>query len=357
MIACAGHRDLTMPSPRLWRSGGGDFVYEGGSMKNLIKIGTGFVITVFFLYLSFRDIEVSQLVTGMARFRWLYLLPVLFCFFLSFWIRAVRWRYIVRHATDIRSHVSFEIIMVGFMVNNVLPVRIGEFVRAYLLGKRQNISKSLSLATVALERICDGYALVLFLALGLLFVDDVQKWLIRLAFTAAAFYTAVFVFMVLLNRFTEKFTRLVGRVSRIFGEKISYKINELLFSFSRGLDLLRSIGGLVIVGLLSILVWLIFAVSVFGMIRGADLPLPFVSTFSFLGILALGITIPSSPGYVGTVQYFSILALGFWGIEKTTALSFSIIYHAINYFPVTILGLWYLAKQNLSLSKLQRSTL
>lgn len=325
-------------------------------MKSIIKIAVGFLITALFLYLSFRNIEVSRLVRGMASFGWPYLLPVLFTFFISFWVRAIRWRYIVRHATEIRTYDSFEILIIGFMVNNVLPVRIGEFARAYLLGKRRNISKSLSLATIALERLCDGYALVLFLALGLLFVDNAQKWLIRLAFTAAAFYTAVFLLMLLLNRFTERFTHLVGKGTRLLGERISDKIREMLFSFSQGLDLLRSKRGLAIVGLLSVLVWLIFALSVFGMMKGAHLSLPFISTFSFLGILALGITIPSSPGYVGTIQYFSIIALGFWGIDKTTALSFSIIYHVITYFPITILGLWYLAKENLSLSRLKRDT-
>lgn len=326
-------------------------------MKNLLKLLTGLAITAFFLYLSFRNVEVSQLLTGMARFRLRYLLPVLLLFFLSFWLRAIRWRYIVKHATDIRTYDSFEIIIIGFMVNNVLPVRIGEFARAYLLGKRQNISKSLSLATVALERLWDGYTLVLFLALGLLFVDNVQNWLIRLAFAAAALYTVVLVLMLLLNRFTERFTHFVGRGTLIFGERISNKIKELLFSFSQGLDLLRSKQDLAIVGLLSILVWLVFAVSIFGMIKGANLPLPFIATFSFLGILALGITIPSSPGYVGTIQYFSIIALGLWGIEKTTALGFSIIYHAITYFPVTVLGLWYLAKENLSVARLKGDTL
>ena len=326
-------------------------------MKNLLKLLTGLAITAFFLYLSFRNVEVSQLLNGMARFRLMYLLPVLFLFFLSFWLRAIRWRYIVKHATDIRTYDSFEIIIIGFMVNNVLPVRIGEFARAYLLGKRQNISKSLSLATVALERLWDGYTLVLFLALGLLFVDNVQNWLIRLAFAAAALYTVVLVLMLLLNRFTERFTHFVGRGTLIFGERISNKIKELLFSFSQGLDLLRSKQDLAIVGLLSILVWLVFAVSIFGMIKGANLHLPFIATFSFLGILALGITIPSSPGYVGTIQYFSIIALGLWGIEKTTALGFSIIYHAITYFPVTVLGLWYLAKENLSVARLKGNTL
>ncbi|MFQ5841536.1 MAG: lysylphosphatidylglycerol synthase transmembrane domain-containing protein [Thermodesulfobacteriota bacterium] len=326
-------------------------------MKNFVKIGTGLVLTALFLYLSFRNIEVSRLVDGMARFRWLYLLPVLFFIFLSFWIRAIRWRYIIKHATEIRTYDSFEIIMIGFMVNNVLPVRIGEFARAYLLGRRKNISKTLSLATVALERLFDGYALVLFLALGLLFVHEEQILFVRLAFVAVAFYTVVFVLMLLLNRFPEKFTHLVGKGASVFGERISNKIRDLLFSFSQGLDLLRSKGDLALVSFLSILVWLMFAISVFGMTKGAHLSLPFISTFSFLGILALGITVPSSPGYVGTIQYFSIIALGFWGIEKTTALGFSIIYHAITYFPVTILGLWYLAKENLSLSRIKRDTL
>ncbi len=247
--------------------------------------------------------------------------------------------------------------MIGFMVNNILPIRIGEFARAYLLGRRQDISKSLALATVALERLFDGYVLVLLLILGLLFVDNVQGWLIRLAFTAAAFYTTAFLIMILLSRFTKRFTHFVARGSNIFGDRVSRRITEWLFSFSRGLDLLKSRWDLAVVGILSILVWLFFAVSVFGMIKGAHLPLPFISTFSFLGILALGITIPSSPGYVGTVQYFSILALGLWGIEKTTALGFSFIYHGVTYFPVTILGLWFMARENLSLRRLKRDSL
>ncbi|MBW2058292.1 MAG: flippase-like domain-containing protein [Deltaproteobacteria bacterium] len=321
-------------------------------MKNVVKVGAGFVITALFLYLSFRNIEVSRLVAGMAGFGWFYLLPVLFALFVSFWVRAVRWRYIIQGATEIRTYQAFEILIIGFMVNNVLPVRIGEFARAYLLGKRKNVSKSLALATVALERLCDGYALILFLAAGLLFVGNVEKWLIRLAFTAAGFYTAIFTLMLLLNRFTERFADVAARGTGFLGKAASNRLREALLSFSQGLDLLKSKSRLAMVGLLSLAVWLIFALSVFGMIKGARLPLPFVSTLTFLGIIALGIMIPSSPGYLGTIQYFSIVALGLWGIDKTTALGFSIIYHIITYVPITGLGLWYLAKGNLSVSRL-----
>lgn len=325
-------------------------------MKNLFKVLGGLAVTAFFLYLSFRHVGVSQLLRDMARFQWPYLGPVLLLFFLSFWVRAFRWRCIVKHVTDLHTYDSFEMIMIGFMINNVLPARIGEFARAYLLAKRQDMSRSLSLATVAVERLYDGYTLVLLLALGLLYVPDVQTWLARLTIAAAAFYTVALLLLVLLNRFSGRLASLAERGSRVFGDRTSGRMGELVSSFSRGLDLLRSKGSLARVGLLSLLVWLIFAVSVFGMMKGAGLPLPFSSIFSFLGILTLGLTIPSSPGYVGTIQYFSILALELWGIEKTTALSFSIIYHAITYFPVTLLGLWYLARENLALARLKKDS-
>ncbi len=326
-------------------------------LKNLLKVTSGLAITVLFLYLSFQHTEYSRLLRGMAEFRTPYLVPSLSFFFLSFWIRAIRWRCIAKHATNMRAYDSFEIIMIGFMVNNVLPIRMGEFARAYMLGRKQNISKILSLATVALERLLDGYTLIIFLVLGLLFAGNVQQWLMRLTFGAAAFYSAVFAFMILLNRYTDWFARFGDRGTGIFGNRISRRLRDLISSFSRGLDLLRTKRDLAFVAFLSFLVWLSFAVSVFWMIRGSNLSLPFHSTFSILGILALGLTIPSSPGYVGTIQYFSILALGFWGIDKTTALGFSIIYHAITYFPVTLLGLCYMAKENLSLAKLKTDTL
>src|SRR5262249_24879447 len=107
------------------------------------------------------------------------------------------------------------------------------------------------------------------------------------------------------------------------------------------------------VAALSVLIWVVNAAGLYAIFLSFSLDLPAYAAFLVLAILAVALILPSTPGYVGPFQAGTVLALGLFGVPKATALSLSILYHAVNYVPITLVGLAYLGALNLTLGELR----
>ena len=89
---------------------------------------------------------------------------------ISVFFRALRWKYLLIHLKHIRMKILYVVVVIGYMANSLLPMRIGELVRSYYLSKESNISKSSVLATILVERVLDAVTLLLFIGIGAIFV-------------------------------------------------------------------------------------------------------------------------------------------------------------------------------------------
>ena len=142
------------------------------------KFIIGLVISSVFLYLAFRKVDYSELWSALKEANYWYIIPNIILVILSMWMRAYRWRFMIDPIKKVGLSRLFSSVMIGFMANNVLPARLGEFVRAYSLGTKENISRSATFATIVIERIFDGFSLLFILWLSLLlspFPDWVKK--------------------------------------------------------------------------------------------------------------------------------------------------------------------------------------
>ena len=117
----------------------------------------------------FRGVHLDAVIQQLRQIRVLWLVPALLSIFVRFWLTAVRWRVLLGSTKRIGLHRLFGVTMIGFMANNVFPARIGEFVRAYALGRSESLAAPLAFATIVIERIFDGLTLLLFLGGGLFF--------------------------------------------------------------------------------------------------------------------------------------------------------------------------------------------
>jgi len=149
----------------------------------------GFLLTFIFLGLVLWQTNLSELGGALSSANYLYVIPAAFCTLISYILRTIRWRRILLPTRSIPARRLFPVLMIGFMANNVLPARLGEFVRAYSLGQKESISKSLSFATIMLERLLDGVTLVVILALISLSVP-LQDWGAEIAYIACAVFLA-----------------------------------------------------------------------------------------------------------------------------------------------------------------------
>ena len=229
-------------------------------------------------------------------------------------------------------------------MNNIFPLRMGEFYRAYALGKEEKLSNSTSFATIILERIFDIFTLLLFL----FFVSksfDLPGWINNSTNLIFLLSFTLFILLVVITIFPQGSINILEHFLSFLSTKYAYKMKSIFTSFIDGLKILRYRGHLFIIIILSILIWLLMAFINQLVFYSFSTELPYIASFTLLVVTGIGVMIPSAPGYIGTFQLFSVLALGLFSISKVEALSMSIFLHFSEYFIVTTLGLIYLGKK------------
>ena len=316
----------------------------------------GVVISASLLFLVFRNVDITEFKRAMREADYLYVIPAVILTLLSLWIRALRWRYLLLPVKSIRIGRLYSATMIGFMANNLLPARLGELVRAYVLGNKENVSKSSCFATIVVERVFDGITLLLFLAVVMTFYSfSSPKWMVNAAGAVIAGYLLVILFLVLLKIRTGDVIRITAGLFKRFPVKAGQVVTETLQSFAAGLTILQSLPNIFLSFLLSLFVWLPNVLLIHLMLKSIGLELPFFAAVVVLASLGLGVILPSAPGFVGTVQFVCVASLALFAVPKSQALSFSIIYHASVFIPVTIIGLAYLAAEGMSLREIRNS--
>ena len=321
------------------------------------KFWLGIVISALFLFLAFQKVDFHELGQALKNANYLYLIPASVLTILSVWIRAYRWHYLLQPVRRIKMSSLFSATCIGLMANNVFPARLGEFVRAYAIGEKESISKSASFATIVLERIFDGITVLLFLSVVLLFNSLLLTGQMRYAaYVACGIYIFALAFLILLKVKTDKAVNIVHFVSRPLPHKLRDGLINLLHSFTTGLQILHDSRNIIVSSFLSIFVWLPIGFNIHILLRSFDIHLPVYAAFFLLVMLCIGVMIPAAPGFVGTIQLIFVAGLGLFGISRSHALSFSFLFHATQYIPITALGLMFVFIEGFSLSQIGRSS-
>ncbi|MDD3642101.1 MAG: lysylphosphatidylglycerol synthase transmembrane domain-containing protein, partial [Candidatus Krumholzibacteria bacterium] len=150
------------------------------------KLILGIVISAVFLFFALRNVDPGEMRAAFAAADYRYVLPAVCLTLISLWFRSVRWRYLLNPVKQIGRRSLLSAASIGLMANSVLPVRLGEFVRAYVIGRKERISKSSAFATIVVERIIDGVTvLAFFVAVVLRSPRHYPGWLQTIAYVVA----------------------------------------------------------------------------------------------------------------------------------------------------------------------------
>ena len=314
----------------------------------------GLLISALLLYLAFRKVDFFHLGESLKSAEYIWLVPAFFLMLLSVVFRSLRWRYLLRPIKEVEFIHLFSASAIGLMANNLLPARLGEIARAWVIGEKVGISKTSSFATIVVERVFDGFTVIFFLVIVLLFGDlDIPAHMTRVAYAAVSFYILTIVFLAMLRFNREKTFSIVNALTSRLPAGAAAKVDKLLRSFMEGLTVLKRPRDIAAAGLLSFLVWLPNIIVMHLVIRSFDLDISALMTLTVFIIVTFGIMIPSAPGFVGTVQYCFVIGLGLFGVIESEALSISIVYHAGTFIPMTAAGLFCLAREGMSFSSLK----
>ncbi|HEX9871896.1 MAG TPA: lysylphosphatidylglycerol synthase transmembrane domain-containing protein [Candidatus Tectomicrobia bacterium] len=269
-------------------------------------------------------------------------------------MRAWRWQYLLKPVKPVRFSNSMAATAIGMMANMILPVRLGEIVRAVVLGHRERVEKSAAFATVVVDRLLDGFTILFILALILLIaplpVD--QAWQRRLQWGGVAFfllYFAVFALLFYLYRSPARVLQSVRRLCSGLPVRWVDRLCRFLESFSGGLQILDRTEYLAQISVTSLVLWGLVGVYNFIIVLAFQLDLPWAVGFILVVAQAAAVMIPSSPGFVGTHHAASVACLSLWGISPEAALSVALVMHAIGYFLTIAIGAVYLWTVGLSM--------
>ncbi len=323
------------------------------------RLWAGIGISLFFLFLLFHKIDVAKLRLAFAEMDYRFLLPAVAATFMSYYMRAVRWKYLLvplKSPTAMRN--LFPATIIGYMANNLLPARLGEFVRAYVLGDKEGIDKSAVFATLVLDRLLDGFTVLLMLLLTFFTIqlppgkEGVQQGLVTGGYLVLVIYLLVVLFLVLLKKYPLRTIGLIGKILQPLPSRLTEKIIPILGAFIEGLRFPSRMGQLAGLFGSSLLIWALAVWPVDLVLRSFGVSLPITASMFVMVFLVFAVMIPASPGYVGTYHAACVYALMALNLPKEQALSIAMVVHGISFFPVIFLGFYYLWRENLSLKTL-----
>lgn len=320
-------------------------------MKRGSRLWMSIIISAVFLLLAFYKVDFHKVREALETANYTYLPMGVILSMLTNIFRSYRWKYVLNPIQKVGILRLFSGVAIGYMANNLLPARLGEFVRAYIIGKKEGISKSTTLATIVVERIFDGLTLLFFLVLISLFFP-LPLWIRRAGFAATVFFLSLSAFLFLLMFKKTIGVQLVEKGVGFFSSRVAPRASRLMDSFLSGLAIVNHKKDILMVFLLSVFAWSLEATTYYVVGLSFGINLPFYVPVLTVVIVNLGIMIPSAPGYVGTFEFFCISVLAIFYIEKSVALSFAIVLHAVLFIPITIVGLICFWKEHLSLAEI-----
>jgi len=320
------------------------------SRGRLAKILLGVAVSAALLAYLFWDVDMHEVAARLANTRWSFLAVSVVLNLASIWVRAWRWYYLFPPGSQ-PSHL-FNALMIGYMGNNLLPLRAGEIVRVYVVSRRGQRFWT-ALATIVVERALDGLAVGLVVA-ALFFVISIPA---ELRWPAALFLIVDLSAMVLLAvlAFAPGWCAAVIRALFHRWAWVERRLMDALGTMSEGLRGIRAGHHFLPILLSSVGIWLLLALAVWTALRAANLDLPLAASWAVLAFVGLGVSLPSSPGFVGVIQAAVVLALALFAVPRTEALSSSLLLHASQFFPITLYGLVLLLIEHVSLSEAARA--
>jgi uncharacterized membrane protein YbhN (UPF0104 family) len=315
----------------------------------------GILLTLVFLGLAFNRVDISQLTEAMRSANYLAVIPAAICTLCGYLLRTLRWQIIMGRGISVPFGPVFGILMIGFATNNLLPARLGEFARAYLVQRRTGVRKTFFISTIFLERLFDGLVLI---SLLLLFSMrwSLPGWGREVQLLSTVLFVSLAGGVALVIAKPGWARSLMDIALRPVPKRAALWLAGTGDMFLQGLGTMRRPLRLGSVAALSCTIWLLEGLSYYAVTRGFDLPLSpgqFIAASALLLVMVnLGIMIPSAPGYVGTFQFFAISALMVFNVPRESALAVAIVSHLMQYILVTAVGIFFLGRENLRLGSL-----
>jgi glycosyltransferase 2 family protein len=306
--------------------------------KRNVLIAAGMVVSLVFLYLAFRDISWSELVDGVGKMNPWYFIPCILLNLAIQLLRAVRFGIILRPFCPLSTKQLWDLLNIWAAASMIMPARLGELVRPYLL-QRRGTSFSSVLGAVMVERFFDLSGLLLLLGLVLWSTPEVPRvYSLVGEIVLACLVIGYIIVLLILNR-RERFGELLKKLLSWLPEGPAHFIEGMFLRLIDGFGIMASFSQAAIMFLCSVALWGLFSCLTYLFLLAFSIEAPFLVAVTIQVFLCLGVALPSAPGFIGTFHAAGRYALTLFGIKSVVAVSFATVYHLFSLVICLVLGL------------------
>ncbi len=342
-----------------------------------VQIVVGLVLGIALVWFLFRSADWKAVISAIQHCSWWWLAASMLIMLPEFFTRTQRWTYIVRSAGPVAFRAIFSATQIGFLAVLILPARLGEFVRAVVLARLAKLPFSKCMAMVALDRITDFTSLLAVILVTIFTYSPSQDvkipkelfgWDADFVFAAATVQRfemrmTIIVIMALAVLVTLYLRpglvlALSDRCAGLISKRFATWLHTFLQHFLDGLSVFRSPSDMFKAIFFSLVTWCFYMAPLWGCLHAFNIDCPWYTPFVIELLVAVLISMPLLPGYIGQFHLGIVVALRMVNpdIDFSTALAFAIVVHIINLLPVVVLGAFCLFWEKFGIVELGRET-
>jgi len=317
--------------------------------KNTTRIGVSIILMVALLALFLWNVDFDEMMHGLAQANpWLIALAAILAL-ISYAARVIRWMLILRPVARVRLSSAMLATAVGYAAITLLPARMGDIIRPVLLAKRDRFPVSAGLASILTERVFDLWTVVLFFLVFLIWPPSMMDLdagaeanlhLLQVSGYAVGIALLLGTLVLLgLFRYQDRFVEKLSKPMARFAPKWQQPFANFLNHFLDGLRVLQRPRDLVVTATASFVLWYIIYWQVKVTLLAFHLDLPLRVAFLLVTLAVIGLAIPTPGGVGGFHKATQVGLTTFFGVELNLATAIAIVYHAICFVPITVIGL------------------
>jgi len=316
-------------------------------VNRIIKFILGVLISVIGLYYAFRQINFWELWIIIKNVNFILVILAIVILLLSNIIRAWRWQILVKPIKYVSFEPAFSSIMIGYFGNSVLPFRMGEFLRAFVVADKTSLTASTAFGTIVIERILDfiGLSIVILLIMTVYPLTSVGGSII---IGVIVLSLTAFIFFFLFGGFKSSLLVKIEK-SSLLRIGLLHKILLFIKNFLDGATTIRATNKLGIILLYTLIIWIMYYCSTYLATIAIGIELEWFGFGVLLISTTLAISIPAAPGYVGTYHAAAVYILtNLFDVGRSNAQAAAIILHAVGTIPIVIIGAGYFLNSSLN---------
>lgn len=334
-------------------------------MKKFRQLVIGITIACLAVYFTLRNISMQELMESFKTVKYIYLVPAAMLIIATYVVRAYRWQILVSPMKTVKLASMFPPLMIGFM-GNILPARAGEVLRAYLLGKQENISFTGAVATIVVERLFDLLMLLLLFAWVLVFHADafdgqaswgglsIRSMATKFGMLGGGLIVFLVAFIYMLAFHKDRLIPVIRWCLNPLPHKWHDKIEHLIRTFSEGLEVAKKPSSLVKITVSSFVLWIFIVFTYYPFYWAYDLhDKSMASLMIVTTMVCILITILPTPGFLGSFQAGVLIGLHqIMHESEVAAVSFGMVCWALNFSIIVIFGVYCILHAHLSVHQL-----